>query len=417
MERLTFEELCGEAETTPDRLDQLIEIRVIRPADDGTFAVGDIQRSRTIAALEAAGITLDQIDIAVRNRWMDFTSLDLFYPPPARRSGRSYADFRAALGARGAHLGAIYAAFGLAEPDAEQRMRSDDEGALSAFLNAWDLAAGLEPDVVERLGIDVDEVTRRAARMPGEAMRRFAEGWISLFTETLSNPMSADEPSVDSLMPVIVPRARRTYVAAELVVEWLFRRHLEAALDALNTESTESGLAARGISAPRPAVPEAMAFIDLAGFTRLTEERGDASALWSATRLADLATDRARRHAGRLVKALGDGVMLHFDEAAAAILASLEIIDLVRIEGLPDAHVGIAAGPLIARDGDFFGHTVNLASRLSARAEGGRVLVNDLVVETAGGQTPEIAFLPAGELDLKGLDTPVMAWWADRRRT
>ena len=244
-------------------------------------------------------------------------------------------------------------------------------------------------------------------------MRRFAEGWISLFTETLSAPISADGPSVDALMPIIVPRARRVYVAAEQVVEWLFRRHLEAALDALNTASTESGLAARGITAPRPALPEAVAFIDLAGFTRLTQERGDASAVWSSTRLADLATEHAHRHTGRLVKVLGDGVMLHFGEPLAAILASLEIIDRVRGDGLPDAHVGIAAGPLIARDGDFYGHTVNLAARLSARAEGGRVLVNDVVMESAG-QTGQIAFLPAGELELKGIEGPVAAWRVDR---
>ncbi len=268
--------------------------------------------------------------------------------------------------------------------------------------------------MAERLGIDADDVMRRAARLPGEGMRRFAEGWISLFTETLSDPMSADGPSVDALMPIIVPRARRVYVAAEQVVEWLFRRHLEAALDALNTESTESGLAARGITAPRPALPEAMVFIDLAGFTRLTQQRGDASALWSATRLAELAGERARQHAGRLVKVLGDGVMLHFDEPTAAVLASLEIVDLVRGDRLPDAHVGIAAGPLTARDGDYYGHTVNLAARLSARAEGGRVLVNDVVVETIG-QTKRIDFRPAGDLDLKGIEAPVAAWWADRR--
>jgi adenylate cyclase len=155
-----------------------------------------------------------------------------------------------------------------------------------------------------------------------------------------------------------------------------------------------------------------MAFIDLAGFTRLTQELGDASAVSSATRLAELATDSARRHGGRLVKLLGDGVMLHFSTPADAIRASLEIVALLGAAGLPEAHVGIAAGPLIARDGDYFGHTVNLAARLSARATDGRVLVNDLVVE-AVGDAADIRLTPAGEQELKGLSSPVAAWWAD----
>jgi adenylate cyclase len=412
MERLTFEALCDEADTTADRLRRLVEIGAVRPADDGTFTTGDVQRSRTIASLEAAGITLDQIGIAIAHRWMDFGGLDLFYPPPARRSVRSYTEFRASLGTAGDRLAAIYAAFGLAEPDPWQRMRLDDEVALTTFLGAWDLRAGLDPTLADELGPQAADVLSRAARLPGEGMRRYTEGWVALFTDELTTPLSSDRVTVDELSPVLVPRAERLYAAADHITQWLFRRHMEAALDALNSESTEAGLAARGIAAPRPEAPEAMAFVDLAGFTRLTLELGDASAVSAATRLAELAADSARLHHGRLVKLLGDGVMLHFGMPTDAIRASFEVVAQVGAAELPEAHVGIAAGPLIARDGDYFGHTVNLAARLSARASGGRILVNDMVVEGVG-DAADIRFTPAGPQELKGFSAPVAAWWAD----
>lgn len=103
--------------------------------------------------------------------------------------------------------------------------------------------------------------------------------------------------------------------------------------------------------------------------------------------------------------------MLHFGAARDAVLAASTIVADVAAAGLPDAHVGIAAGPLIARDGDFFGHTVNLAARLTGRATAGRILV-DAVVREAIGERASVRFSAAGSFDLKGISQPVPAWWA-----
>jgi adenylate cyclase len=81
--------------------------------------------------------------------------------------------------------------------------------------------------------------------------------------------------------------------------------------------------------------------------------------------------------------------------------------------GLPPAHVGVVAGPVVAQGGDYFGRTVNLAARIAARAGAGQVLVSQSVVEAA---SPEgVAFVDVGEVRLKGFTGPTRlleACWA-----
>jgi Adenylate and Guanylate cyclase catalytic domain len=146
---------------------------------------------------------------------------------------------------------------------------------------------------------------------------------------------------------------------------------------------------------------------------RLTEERGDAAAAVLAETLAQLVEGAARERGGVPVKRLGDGVMLHFREPAAAVLAALELLGRLPAAGLPPAHVGVAAGPVVAQGGDYFGRTVNLAARIGAHAGAGQVLVSQSVADAA--PPAGVVFSEAGEVELKGFARPVRlleARWA-----
>jgi adenylate cyclase len=101
------------------------------------------------------------------------------------------------------------------------------------------------------------------------------------------------------------------------------------------------------------------------------------------------------------VKWLGDGVMFYFREPAAAALAALEMVEAVGRQGLPPAHVGIHAGPVIFQDGDYFGRTVNLAARIAEYARPGEVLVSQEVVDAAEGGP--VTFTEIGPVELKGV--------------
>src|SRR5262249_41374916 len=125
-------------------------------------------------------------------------------------------------------------------------------------------------------------------------------------------------------------------------------------------ETVENGLDRAGVR-PRGVKPPAMCFADLSGYTRLTEERGDAAAAERAVTLSPLVRRIASVHGGTPVKWLGDGVMLHFADPGAAVVAALGIAEKLPAAGLPQVHAGIDAGSVIFQDGDYFGRTVNTA--------------------------------------------------------
>jgi class 3 adenylate cyclase len=148
-----------------------------------------------------------------------------------------------------------------------------------------------------------------------------------------------------------------------------------------------------------------MCFLDLTGYTRLTEQRGDQVAAELAGTLAVLVERSADEYGGVPVKWLGDGVMVYFREPAGAVAAALELVAQLPQAGLPPAHVGVAAGPVVVQGGDYFGRTVNLAARIAAHASASRVLVSERVVE---GTPPQgVRFVELGPVPLEGIAHPV----------
>jgi len=102
---------------------------------------------------------------------------------------------------------------------------------------------------------------------------------------------------------------------------------------------------------------------------------------------------------------LGDGVHFHFGDPHDAVMASLEIVDSVRPRGLPPAHVGVEAGPMIYDEGDYFGRTVNLAARIASRAGSDQVFVGEELSRL--GAPTGVRLVEVGEFDLKGISRPV----------
>jgi adenylate cyclase len=144
-----------------------------------------------------------------------------------------------------------------------------------------------------------------------------------------------------------------------------------------------------------------MCFLDITGYTRLTQERGDAAAAALAATLARLVERTSVKHGGRPVKWLGDGVMFYFRNPGPGVVAALEMVEGVAGAGLPPAHVGLHAGPVIFQEGDYYGQTVNVASRIAEYARPGEVLVSQDVVDVSGGT--QVLFREVGPVELKGV--------------
>jgi class 3 adenylate cyclase len=184
-----------------------------------------------------------------------------------------------------------------------------------------------------------------------------------------------------------------------------FHRHQQHQVTQHMIEHIEAELEETGFAERRTVAPPALCFLDLTGYTRLTEELGDRAAASLAEELAALAQRASASNSGKPVKWLGDGVMIHFEHPVGAVRTALQMAAEAPTLDLPAIHAGVSAGPIVYQGGDYYGRTVNLAARVAAHAAPGEVLATDEVVQEARGQ--EIEFEPIGAVELKGFARPV----------
>ena len=200
--------------------------------------------------------------------------------------------------------------------------------------------------------------------------------------------------------------------SGEDLLGWLYRRHAEKFQTEHMFDHIETALEQAGVHTKAPRRVEGCAFADLTGYTSFTEEAGDEVAAGVSLKLAEVVIEVASRHGGHVVKMLGDGVHFHFADPNDAVRASLELVDTVRPAGLPPAHIGVNAGPMIYDEGDYFGRTVNIAARIAAQAGPDQVFVGvDALpeIESRGFRLDEV-----GAFELKGIRDPVTIFQAVR---
>jgi adenylate cyclase len=147
-------------------------------------------------------------------------------------------------------------------------------------------------------------------------------------------------------------------------------------------------------------------FADLAGFTALTEAHGDLDAADVASRFSAL-TVSALVGETRLVKTIGDAVMLAGTAPESAVTTALGLLHAVDEEPFfPTVRIGVHTGPVVERDGDIYGGTVNLAARLAAHAHAGEILATGPVVAHLGSPG-SLRVSSLGELMFKHVPAPI----------
>ena len=147
-----------------------------------------------------------------------------------------------------------------------------------------------------------------------------------------------------------------------------------------------------------------IAFADLAGYTKLTEERGDEEAVGVVERFVE-AVQHSLPIDARVIKTLGDEVMVVGADVVALTRWAVDFQREVEPED-PAPRIGIHSGEALYRDGDYYGRDVNQAARVVARAAGGEVLVTRPVVDSAVG-VEGLRFDLIGEIGLKGFTEPI----------
>ena len=394
-ERVTVEEIRRRLGVPIDVVTGLIAAGVLDADDDGRLDPGDVHRVRLLSGFQAAGVPLDALIAADRAGRISLRYYDQLHPPPAPLSGRTYAEFASSVRGRATVLPGLFAALGLAEPAADTALDVETEALIAEMLSI--IGAIGQPDLA-----------LRAIRLFGEGARRSADGALGVYGEAVgrSNEDVAGLP-VDAVFESLLrPWARFARQSATLA-SWLATRHLTRAIDEYSVTQSERILEADGYVAPRPARPPAIGFVDLTGFTKLTQERGDEAAAAIALRLGDVAVEVVRRYHGRLVKLLGDGVLLRFDDLPDAVAAVLDLLDVLPTVGLPTGHAGVAAGYVIERDNDVFGRTVNLAARIADATPDGRLYV--ALTDVAMLPDDGYAVTPVDAVTLQGIGLTAIA--------
>jgi class 3 adenylate cyclase len=387
--KLTVAQLADEARVTVEDVQGFVAAGFLTPGDNGLYDQGDVMQIRLMQAFAEGGIELVDLRWALEEGRFPLARVGQMWTL-AEPSGRTFAEFAASLGEHGPLLPSIYAAFGLAVPADDSVMRRDEEEALSSFVEVWSLVE------------DRPETYQRAARITGEGVRRITAAISDLFGDLGGAPpsrrrrgMGDDEAYAPSLL--LGPSLQQSLV-------WLLARHSEHEVFERIVRTTERVLANAGRGAQRTGEPPAIAFVDLSGYTSMTASAGDEHAAEAATTLHDLALAAAHEHGGRVVKLLGDGVLLRYSSATEAVESVTALMAAVERAGLPIAHAGIAAGPIVTRDGDVYGHTVNLAARVASHASAGELLVP---AELAGHlRDAGIACDDAGEASFRGVAEP-----------
>jgi adenylate cyclase len=281
-------------------------------------------------------------------------------------------------------------ALGLAVPDPDERIYGEPD-LESARIGLQYQRAGLP-----------DDDALEAQRVLGRGMARYVEAVTTLVGQTVLEGASDERDLAERLEAI----SRTLLPLAGPWLERVFALHLREALrqEVITSEQLASGRLDAGRDC-------AVAFADLVGFTELgetipVEELGSV-----AGRLSRL-TEQVIEPPVKIVKEIGDAVMLVSSEPGPLVEAGLRLVEGSEGEdGLPAIRAGIAYGPAVNRWGDWYGSTVNVASRLTSRARPLSVLATEAVRESTEGA---FQWSFAGEKKLKGLSSPVRTFRARR---
>ena len=310
MKGLSAARLADLAGVTAAEVQRLVELGVLVARDGGEpFLETDVPKVRLAVACELAGLPMAGIASAIGAGRLSFSFLEAApFRRWAVRSGRSYRQVSQDTAIPLETLGVVLESMGFARVGPDEPMR-EDELAVVPVLRLG-LASGI---------FDVAWLAR-LGRAHVEGLRLIVTAWGEAYQARFEGPLLASSGD----QPTAMTRAAQLGVAFEPLVDpmllAIYRRQQELNWTEGLVERIENELEAAGVPGRRPGRVPAMCFLDLVGYTRLTEERGDQAAAGLAETLALLVGRSAREHGGVPVKWLGDGVMVYYREPAGAVL-------------------------------------------------------------------------------------------------
>ncbi len=397
---LSQQEVSERAGVDPGYIGRLVDVGALTPAPDGTFSEGDARRARLYRGLERSGLPIEAVLEALERGELTFAFLDVpVYDRFSALSRRSFREVSAQEAIPLELLLVVREAIGFAQADPDDRMR-DDELRVVPILKLQ-LTKGFDPDVIGQW-----------LRVYGDTLRRLTETEADWWRTQVQLPSLASGLSEVEMLEAAAEWGQEFASPMDQALLAIYHANQEHTWTENLLGEVEDALDRAGLW-NRVSTTPAICFLDISGYTRLTEERGDRAAAELVTHLSTLVQQAADRHSGKVVKRLGDGVMLHFRDPRNAVVAALEMLEAISAASMSPAHVGVDTGPVVFQGGDYFGRTVNIAARIAEHAEPGQLLVSQEVVDRV--DESEVAFTPIGSVVLKGVSQPVRLHSVRRR--
>jgi adenylate cyclase len=381
MSEITLAEAARRAGVTPATLRRWVKEGVI-PQYDGHWTLAAAAHARIVARLRDRGHSLEEIRRASEGGVLAFAYVEDLFPPV--EAAYTLEEAAEETGLEIALIERVWAAVGFNTQSLERLTEEDLQMLryIAAVLSAgFPLVAFLQ-----------------LVRVYGQAISQVADAEVRLFHLYVHEPLMRDGVPGLEMAEEMEELARELLPLASPMMDHVHQRFLQHFVEQDVIGHMEADVDEDTLELGRLRV--AIAFADLAGYTRLTEEEGEEEALGAVERFVD-AVENTLPDDARVVKTIGDEVMVVGSDPAALTDWAVGFQTLIEERPLP--RVGIHYGETLYRDGDYYGREVNLAARVAARAAGGEVLVTRPVVDNAG---QHLEFEPIGEVRLKGFREP-----------
>jgi adenylate cyclase len=301
----SLEELARQAEVEPDYVRRLIELGALERKEGAEpYGNADIRRVRLLASWEAAGLSVEAIMKAVDEGDLSLSWLDTPVMTRAERLELTYEGLCAEEDVPLDLIQALQEALGFAPPDPADRLREGDRELVRLVRTFLSVGASREP-------------TLRLFRVYADSLRRIAKAEEELYEGQIERQLRGSGLGEAELLEYSSRLGEQVIASLEGALIDIYQRHREHVWIEHSISHAEIALENAGLYR-KVARPPAICFVDLTGYTRLTEERGDEVAAQMASNLASLVEDISRRQGGTPIRWLGDGGMFHFKEPGPA---------------------------------------------------------------------------------------------------
>jgi adenylate cyclase len=320
-------------------------------------ALGDDAVRTVRVMLARKGVSADELDEAERDGTLPLLAVERLIVPEAAVYDIGAVTERTGLSAE--EIGDLWRTLGYPVPGPGEVAFTEADLAILAEIS--ELIAG---------GVATADLVLQMSRVVGSSMARVASSQVDVISARVSgSPRRGAVAGLEVTDEQIVVSASALLPIVPSVLTATWRRHLQAAIRR-RLSIAEAGQGVLGV----------VGFADLVGFTALSQQVGDDALAAIVDQFESLAFDAVTARGGRVVKMIGDEVMFTVDSVTAGAEIALSLAEGTRgADDLSELRAGLAYGPVLEREGDLYGPVVNRASRITAVAFPGTIVVDEAV--------------------------------------